>query len=337
MRAAGSDGILRAVLHRRRLVAFAAVALITLLNASVAAADAGTVSVSPLASTSPAQSLVVGPDGNVWFTEAASMIGRLNQDGTVNEFTVPAPQCCGAGLGRIIVGPDNNLWFEGSTPYEGTIGTSTTDGTITMFLPRGQPGDIAAGPDGSVWYTETGEFSSVNAVVKMTTGGTITEFPLSGSQQPNGITAGPDGNVWFTEVAGNNIGRISPKGHLKEFALPRRGAEPMHIVTGPDGNLWFTEYGVDAIGRMTPSGRFKEFLLPVNTFPNWIAVGPDGNLWFTGSRVVGRITTKGVATIFTAAPPADGSCQFGTIVPGPDGRMWTPTPCTTGIVQVTTS
>src|SRR5260370_1449086 len=73
-----------------------------------------------------------------------------------------------------------------------------------------------------------------------------------------------------------------------------------------------------------PRGQVTEF--PVNVGPtntlDAITAGPDGNLWFvqTGGPTVGRITTAGVATIFSAGITA-GAMPFG-IVAGPDGNLW---------------
>lgn len=51
---------------------------------------------------------------------------------------------------------------------------------------------------------------------RITTTGTITEFPTPGGTQPEEITTGPDGNLWFTDQLGNNIGKasIGPRYHL---------------------------------------------------------------------------------------------------------------------------
>jgi len=107
----------------------------------------------------------------------------------------------------------------------------------------------------AVWHAAPG-LSQARLV-----GSRITEFALPISRNglisiPIGITRGPDGNLWFTESAGGlegaveNIGRITPRGSISEFALPTTGADPLGITAGPDGAVWFTEYGVDRIGRL---------------------------------------------------------------------------------------
>jgi virginiamycin B lyase len=159
--------------------------------------------------------IAVGPDGNIWFTESSSdQIGRMTPAGVITEFQVPTP-----------VPPDSS----------GTPGIG--------------PNEIAAGPDGNLWFTET----SSNKIGRISLSGKISEYALpAGSSNPYAITTGSDGNLWFTE-SGNQIGSISPSGKISEYALPK-GRSAEGITAGPDGNLWFTEDGGDKVGRIT-SGR----------------------------------------------------------------------------------
>ena len=77
---------------------------------------------------------------------------------------------------------------------------------------------------------------------------------------PGSITAGPDGNVWFTEsLTGDGaarIGRVTPRGNIREFNVPGNHHELTSITAGPDGDLWFTDSHLrrSMIGRITQSG-----------------------------------------------------------------------------------
>jgi hypothetical protein len=90
------------------------------------------------------------------------------------------------------------------------IGRSTTAGAITEFTdglnPGTSPRDIAAGPDGSLWFPDSG---TTVAIGRISTTGQITEFStgLRPGSVPVGIAAGPDGNLWFSDGA-RAIGRI---------------------------------------------------------------------------------------------------------------------------------
>jgi virginiamycin B lyase len=57
--------------------------------------------------SSNAYVITVGPDGNLWFTEAnVNQIGLITTDGTVTEFALPTQASQPAG---ITAGPDGNL------------------------------------------------------------------------------------------------------------------------------------------------------------------------------------------------------------------------------------
>jgi virginiamycin B lyase len=87
-----------------------------------------------------------------------------------------------------------------------------------------------------------------------------------------------------------------------------------------------------AIGRMTTSGSVTTFPLSEG-YSTAITAGPDGALWFTvnnndGPNGIGRITTAGQMTIFTA--PSLGTGNWNTndhvflwdITSGPNGALW---------------
>src|SRR5216684_3307652 len=80
-------------------------------------------------------------------------------------------------------------------------GQTVTEFTIPTSGSRAN--GIVAGPDGAIWFTETGG----NKIGRITTAGVITEFPLSiPNSGPSGIVAGPDVALWFTEASPGRIG-----------------------------------------------------------------------------------------------------------------------------------
>ena len=95
---------------------------------------------------------------------------------------------------------------------------------------------IAAGPDGALWFTNSGN----NSIGRISTAGVVSNYTghehLSG---PQGITAGSDGALWFTNTGNNSIGRITTAGGGHRLRGKRHrisGLDP----AGPDGALWFT-------------------------------------------------------------------------------------------------
>ena len=70
------------------------------------------------------------------------------------------------------------------------------------------PYGITSGPDGALWFTNSGN----NSIGRITTGGTVTNYTGTGISGPEGITSGPDGALWFTNSGNNSIGRITTGG-----------------------------------------------------------------------------------------------------------------------------
>ena len=206
----------------------------------------------------------------------------------------------------------------------GVMGTANAPSiTFTEYpIPTSSnPGAIATGPDGNLWFNHqstapaaiqslspTGKFSAVYATEAARTG-------------PIGITGGPDGNVWFTKQSG--IGRVTPTGTVTIFPVPNSG-DSGGIVKGPDGKLWFTEPLKNKVTSITQAAEFEEYSIPTtDSGPFAIAVGPDENLWFTEAAAagnkIGRITPAGVISEY--AIPTAGSNSQGVIA-GPDGNIW---------------
>jgi hypothetical protein len=87
--------------------------------------------------------------------------------------------------------------------------------------------------------------------------------PLVGGA-PKGITTGPDGALWFTESQGNQIGRITTSGQLRDFPLPTLhlpptpnstlSSSPEGIRAGSDEALGFTKLVAIRWGRSPEAG-----------------------------------------------------------------------------------
>jgi streptogramin lyase len=317
--------------------------------------SAGTFIAFPTGANAPAN-ITLGPDGNVWFTsycdggncgafptycarsECGATIGRITPQGVIQHFPIPFTY---SAPDNIATGPDGNLWF---IQYD-QIRRITPAGALTDF---GEKLDgsksIVGGVDGNLWFTEEG------GIGRITPTGVITHFrPTTGSLDPANIAAGPDGNLWFTETNGAKVGRITPSGAIREFAMPgaQSGAGEENegagsktgyaaLTTGPDGNLWYADPAQPYIGRITPAGVVTRFLLRAGdadinplTRPAGVTAitkGPDGNLWFltTGQSdsaappaYLGKITPEGAITLikFPAARPI-------ALTAGPDGAIW---------------
>ncbi|MFN2592972.1 MAG: hypothetical protein ABR532_09100, partial [Candidatus Dormibacteria bacterium] len=215
--------------------------------------------------------ITTGPDGNMWFTVAEGLIGTVAQDGAhfryfdLGDGTKPGP-----GAEAIVAGPDpkdRSLWFTipsaGPLPSSpgkvgriiapatpptldlgvpGLVPVETVKPDIKLYPAGSQPFGIAAGPDGAIWFTNSGGSSVGRLQPKAADPGSTIEtfaFRASNSQpaaRPLGITAAPDGNIWFTEADTNLIGKIDPASHrFSEYPIPTEHSQPLGIVADWSG------------------------------------------------------------------------------------------------------
>jgi streptogramin lyase len=184
--------------------------------------------------------IAAGPDGNLWFTDEGGLdggvesIGRMTPDGQLTEFSAGLQASNGSVPDDIAAGPDGNLWFlDQGDPRKGgvaAIGRITTGGAITEFTHGLAPGrgtdleDIAAGPDGNVWFTNAGD--NAPAIGRITPSGQIIEFSASLPQRHDndlgGLAAGPNASMWFTHSGSPSaVERVTATG-----AVPASASRP---------------------------------------------------------------------------------------------------------------
>ena len=149
--------------------------------------------------------IVAGPDGALWFTNAArgsgGSIGRITTAGVVTSYTnssVDQPH-------GITVGSDGALWF--TNHGSNSIGRITTAGVITSYSGPSihAPQGITAGPDGALWFTN----QQTETIGRITTTGVISKF--TGMTASGAISAGADGALWFADGP-HTIGRMTVHG-----------------------------------------------------------------------------------------------------------------------------
>ncbi len=239
------------------------------------------------------QTITMGPDHNLWFTEnSGGKIATINGQGTITEFAIPGAQ----GLCGITTGPDGNLWF--TDEFAGFIGhINTSGGSLVIYnLAAGShPQGIVTGPDHKLWFVD----NSVDLlhpeqgfrVGRIDTSGNVSEFPAGINPivfdpfdyVTGQIMVGSDGNLWFTNanasaVGINFVGKVTTSGNV---SIIPTGDAPGAITSGPDENLWVTESGVSGtahVAQITTGGAETECAL---TGGGWsgITTGSDGNIW----------------------------------------------------------
>jgi virginiamycin B lyase len=183
--------------------------------------------------------------GRLWVTfEGLSQLARINPDGSIAETV------------------DVRIHAQGApTPLDT------------------RPHGLGVGADGALWFT--GKLSNT---VGRVAAGQVSHFTLPTiGAVPIYISQGANGTMWCTELVGNMIARISPKGEVKEFAIPSPASRPIAIIPSPDGkSMWFSEEAGGKVARIDADGKITEFPVPLtqsDAILAGLAFDQDGALW----------------------------------------------------------
>jgi virginiamycin B lyase len=118
-------------------------------------------------------------------------------------------------------------------------------------------------------------------------------------------------------------------GTIAEYPIPIE-TTPYGITTGPDGKIWLVDSGNHVggtfIGRMATSGAIASsdlVKLPSSGLGLAATLGPDGSMWVAQDAQIDKVPV-GVALTseITGYPLGSGTGGYGSIVAGPDGRLW---------------
>ena len=193
------------------------------------------------------------------------------------------------------------------------------------------PGDIAAGPDGNLWFPLVGS----DLVGRIRPTGEVSEFPVPGAAALGRVIAsGPGGKLWLTGsgVDGRaHVWSMAASGSSTDVAILSESASSFQvpgITPAVDGNVWIAYFS--EVLRVSPSGQVTRFpLAGAADVTDAITTGPDGNLWIIGSegpfvasrQVLVRMTLDGTATPVLTQTSSGASAPT-SIILGPDGNLW---------------
>jgi virginiamycin B lyase len=144
--------------------------------------------------------LALGPDGNIWFTEAVTnRVGYITPAGRIEEFPQLQPYALPS---FIAAGPDGQVWFTENEKGP-VIARIATNGALSGFRIGGEKeyigeGPLIAGPDGRVWFSAG---AGLIGRIDPGTGRTSKiELPNQASFAED-FAVGPEGEVWYTSPA----------------------------------------------------------------------------------------------------------------------------------------
>jgi streptogramin lyase len=241
----------------------------------------------PLGQAFGSNSLATGPDGNIWFTDfGGSNVGRLNPaTGKVDVFHTPS----GGQPLYLCAGHDGNMWFTEPDSSGNVIARITMSGVITEFSASATPAELAAGPDGDVYFGMTGAGGGVN-VGRIDPSGQISYQPVGGDTFE--FSTGPEGNVYFIDYHFSNnqteLSTITSGFNITRYAWPSTEGVPGPVAAGPDGNVWIGAQLNKQVVLTIFDVHSKQFLPQHPSSPGTkysivgdMVTGRDGNIWWT--------------------------------------------------------
>ena len=266
--------------------------------------------------------ITTGPDGTLWYTDAATGagggIGRLNTSGT-RLFAIQS----NTPTFDLLRAPDGSMYW--TAPSSSSAYVRAPDGKISTGGPAvyRKWGITFAGGRVLFGYNQVEQGMSYHGICK-DLAFDCNYAAGTGAPRPTGLAADGGGVVWVALYENDQLVRADAGtlARLSTVNLPA-GSGPYRIALGPDGNLWVAEYKANAIDQITPGSVRTRFPMPnPGSGPNEIIAGPDGALWITeydGNRIA-RMTTSGVVTNEFPVPTPN-SKPWGLTV-GPDGAIW---------------
>src|SRR5262249_41282901 len=172
-----------------------------------------------------------------------------------------------------------------------------------------QPAGIVAGPDGNVWFTESG-YGQIGVIDVAGGSYAITEYAIpTVFPFPQVIIAGPDGNIWLTETGGlggygNHLSSIDLVGGtyaITELVIPTADSQPVGLTVGPSGtDVWFAEVHGNQVGHYVsapaPGGQWPSGVHRSRDAAAIYLASPSWDVVPVGANVPALATPAGDAT-----------------------------------------
>lgn len=270
---------------------------------------------------------VLLPDGSWLVVEMAPERGcvtHISADGGTKRTVARTGRPNGLALGR-----DGVVWVAESVNPPSLL-RLTMDGAFEVFMtgcgrePFLFPNDLAFGPDGALYMTDSGILHAEwrrhrdlvgNALPRVETDGRVYRIDLkrktavkldSGLRFTNGIAWGPDDCLYVNETLTGDVSRYRPgEGGVKRERFVNvldpdgpdvfKGTDGMAF--GRNGRLYVTVLGEGKVAVVEPDGRVSDRLPLAGKSPTNVAFGPEGQRKvYVTEQGVGRVETLGVDT-----------------------------------------
>ena len=186
----------------------------------------------------------------------------------------------GGGPNACMLGSDGYLYITQCPTVGAWIAPETRPPSIQRAAPDGSvevvvteadgvklkaPNDLAFGPDGRLYFTDSGDWDPVTKpdpglICVVEHDGACHVLEELDAVYPNGIVAEPDGSIVWVESYTRRVVRRRPQGTVEVIHELPEGHVPDGFKIDADGNFWiaaFSARGVDVIG---PDGTSIDFL-----------------------------------------------------------------------------
>jgi gluconolactonase len=152
-----------------------------------------------------------------------------------------------------------------------SIQRAAPDGTVEIIateadgVPLNAPNDLTFGPDGRLYFTDSGDWDPVGKphpgyICVLDADGSCHLLEELEPVYPNGIVAEPDGSIVWVESYTRRVVRRSPNGSTDVIHELAEGHIPDGFKIDNEGNFWITTFGSGGLDVIAPDGSYVDFL-----------------------------------------------------------------------------
>jgi gluconolactonase len=216
------------------------------------------------------------PDGRVVFVNTyASEIGVYERGKGMNQYAYT-----GGGPNAAMLGSDGYVYNTQCPTVGGWVAPDSRPPSIQRAAPDGKveivateadgmpltaPNDLSFGPDGRLYFTDSGDWDPVNKphrglICVIDTDGSCHVLEELEPTYPNGIVCEPDGSVVWVESYTLRVIRRRPDGTKEVLHTLAEGHIPDGFKLDTNGNFWITAFGAGGLDVLSPTGEHLDFL-----------------------------------------------------------------------------
>lgn len=211
----------------------------------------------------------------------------------------------------------------------GTGGSALAAPGVITHYPTPKPSSpygVAVGPDGRIWWSESGNAAAPGIGRMATDGSVVAPAPINlpAASLGGALAIGPDGNMWVQQD--NHLAKVpvgvTQTSDITSYTLSSGTGGFSTIAAGPDGRLWYGQK--ESVGASTTSGTTDVYgtSAPMFTSITGLLSGPGNRIWYTIGDSIESMSTSGVVGPGNTFPLPAGNHGIYWMTLGPDGNLW---------------